>query len=923
MLLFASAGCRSGAANGPTEAKSGTPPASGGASTSSGASQRAAPSASKGPRVISDGEAALAARELDVIAEGLDKYGALSSSAAIVLRRPENFFGFRLDLTPKEIFAQQERISATSTVGDFESLQVRVAVALNLLKSANEVTDPVEASKLQGQAEGVLAGALVDEQAKQAAGGTPGEDGKDGEEDDDTGGAAPPLPKPGAATKPRDFTGEGGLAAGAYTPRDADTLDIPLRQLIQQTFDDHTVLRLFEWFSAPDHSAIGKNKEVFAALLNVSCRPGRLTYSGYFGEVAVEVGYARAVNGGGVKEVPDRYPLSFAVFPAIDSQLIDERTSLRRQFALSLLLEGMLKGVNASGQLDYVRQLNRDIASLSAKNAVVGFNMGGRYFGWRFSPRLVAQTDPGATETGSGSLLEPQTIPAVVLIVADWEDLAGYSQDSTERTSGAALGGGSGSGFDHFIFKSSMRWMPAPAPSADASWVPFAREWHSSRHPRLAETEFVDWALRARRVEQLIEREEAGQPTEQDGSRSTAASGVMSVTAQLSAPPASGGAPQQTGGASSAVASLLRKRLDLLEAAGLGADHVAAIPANRASPSFSATPALLDAWTDRETVFVLPGQRVAGAILGATVGGLPARAEALGDSAIRVTIPAPGGTPDANIHVPLTVVHTGGTAHLANVRFSQRSRQPVESPPSTGRLIEPAVSIGPGPLAFEFDAAGDVPAFLDKVKAHVRPALQPNAAWTELAATLHRITPTRVGLTRSGTTFTERGWYEVDLRSSAADGQPTTSRLRQPGGALFIPSEAALQPKGTPAEIQFDAKGAALSGLELGDGATWELLFELEPTLRGIGRSGGESVLRLSGGGRDVELPLTQLPSGAIVVTPAQLTSALVFGDLPPEVLTVKLALRTLVHKPSAGAVVIRPANGEVTFKRPAPPEKK
>jgi len=843
-------------------------------------------------RHLTAGEAAQAAARLDAIAEGLDEFGALSSSAAVVLRRPENFFGFRLDLTPREILSQQERISATSTVGDFQSLQVRVAAALSLLKAANEATDLNEASKLQGKAEGILAGALVDEQGKAGAAG--GEKSEDGTKSDGGVGTPPELPKPGKSTEPVDFGGQ-GLSSGAYAARNPATLDIPLRQLIQQTFDDHTVLRLFEWFSSPDHSAVGENKEVFAALLNVSCRPGRRTYSGYVGEVVVEVGYAKKEEQG-LKSQHGRYPLSFAVFPAVDSQMIDERTSLRKQLALSILLEAMLKQVSVAGQLDYVKQLNRDIASLTARNAVVGFNMGGRFFGWRFSPRLVAQTDPGATNTGSGNILEPQTIPAVVLLIADREDLKGYTE------------GGQGGQFDHFIFRSTMRWMPAPAPSVDASWVPFARASHEVLHPRLPETDFITWALHADEVERLLDRA-ADAPT-------TQAAGATS------------------GGQPSAVATVLRKRLAALHAAGLGSDHVASIPAARGAPIFSASVPTVEGWVDRETTLILPGQRLNGAVLAASVGGLPATITAIGDSAVKITIPPPGGRPDASRLAPVTVAHEGGSSLVANVKFSMESRPPDAARAASGRLIDSPVVIAPGTLAFEFVSAAEVPPFLDKVTLHLRPSGQPNAPWLQATTTtIARLTPTRVGVTLTtlpesvtGPQGVKGGLYDVDLRAAFSDGLPATTLLRETHRALLIPGEEKLRPKPKDAtSIAFDKDGIPTGGFELVPDSGWALLFELQPALRAIGSGNGAiSSLRLVGGGREIELPLSRLTSGGVVVAPRELTIARVFDGLPASALEVTMDAREIVHRPAGGgaeAEVRRPAAGTIKFTRPAPPE--
>lgn len=364
------------------------------------------------------------AKELDAIAEDLEEYGSISASPAVLVRKPDKYFGFSLNLSAKEIF-ERERVEAASAISDFAALEARVSVALNLMQQASAATDPTDAAQLQGQAEGVLAAGLVGAVEGGLASGTEVTD--DAASTDDTADdAAEEETKPQASLLPENLA-KGTLPGAQFSAplkiRDPGTLKLSLRQLIQLVFDDHTTLKLFEWLSKPDAEGLGENKVLFAAILNVSIRPGWRTYSGYLGDIDIRIEYGKRCSATGNIERAKRYPHSFAVFPGVDSQVLDLRSGIRRQLALAGMLQAVAPRVTGAGAADYVRRLEQDAASITALNTIVSYNGGGRHFGWHFAPRFQGQVDPASQKGGPGHVLQPQTFPALVLIMADAEDL--------------------------------------------------------------------------------------------------------------------------------------------------------------------------------------------------------------------------------------------------------------------------------------------------------------------------------------------------------------------------------------------------------------------------------------------------------------------------------------------------------------------
>lgn len=378
------------------------------------------------------------ARDLDGIAYDVEEYGTISASTPVMLLAPSADFKFDLGLTPREIFNRRMKSEASSSVGRNQASEVSVALALNQLKAANSAAGSEGAEAATNAAHETLAQALVDLNTKvdrlhaisasttvstSPPGSISSGDGDSGD-DGDILGPDDLLPRPTPLVLDES---ESGSAIAGQGP-----LDLSLRQLIQLTFDDWTTLKLFELMSEPDPAAFGQNKILYTGVMNVSIRPGRRTYEEYIGEIDVRVTYARRVDDGKktkgermkktVSE-PTSYPLAFAVFPGIDSQVMDQGASIKESLALAVAIQGMAKGTPFDAELRKTMERSLEARSKTGLNAVVGFNASGRHFGWRCMPRFMAQGNPSSLRSGPGMQLQAQTFPALILCLADREDL--------------------------------------------------------------------------------------------------------------------------------------------------------------------------------------------------------------------------------------------------------------------------------------------------------------------------------------------------------------------------------------------------------------------------------------------------------------------------------------------------------------------
>lgn len=290
--------------------------------------------------------------------------------------------------------------------------------------------------------------------------------------------ASVPLPKFGSQNDP--------LAANLHPH---------LRDTYIQTFGDFSTLKELEWLSYPEK--LGPGKRAFLCMASVNVVPGQLTYRGYRGVVDVSMAFAssskcepnsvppkcnhqcdekcnpKCLHNCNAPNFTGATPMCFAAFPFSDNQFLDLRTSRRQVFTMALQL--VVNGYPEAGRamLDYARQREHDVATITTLNTVSSFSSGNQV-GFSFSPRLVAQDDPSNINASPALDMQPQTFPAVLLIVCDERDLKSETNPD---------------GADQMFWFQSYHWMRNGSPRLDK--YPGGRAWSDLRRPRYSGKEAI------------------------------------------------------------------------------------------------------------------------------------------------------------------------------------------------------------------------------------------------------------------------------------------------------------------------------------------------------------------------------------------------------------------------------------------------
>ncbi len=256
-------------------------------------------------------------------------------------------------------------------------------------------------------------------------------------------------------------------------------IDISPRQALSLAANDKMTQDLFKWFAHPN--GYGKNKKAYFCMLTVSCQPGYWTKKNFAADVLVTTEYGKqhgswansesiqktrggpAVGGydWSSSENPNlgsarpqfsdsfRRPLVAAVYPMVDSQVLDLRHSQREQLASAIALAFVGMGAQAEALIDDVRRLERDAQTRTAVTVGSAYSAGGYNFGFRIEPRFVAIEDPGNFRGGPGNQLEATQFPAMVLVFADKDDLEPSVGGTAEK-----------GGYDQVVFHIESRWLP-------------------------------------------------------------------------------------------------------------------------------------------------------------------------------------------------------------------------------------------------------------------------------------------------------------------------------------------------------------------------------------------------------------------------------------------------------------------------------
>ncbi|HUW81288.1 MAG TPA: hypothetical protein VMZ31_00670 [Phycisphaerae bacterium] len=468
--------------------------------------------------------------DLDCVAESIEKWGTVSISGATLIK-PDPRFGLDLHLTGNQIF-ERNRIEGFSRIlqkDAFEAqISVRAEIIANLLNQVQATEDPKLLGELKkglmaAAFEGLL-GALPDEERAmfqrafaslgQRLGGGVQPSGSDYGDSAyqagvaATGGAGPaPTPPKPLTTKPTDQSRR--LALGAVDKALSEGLEsyegpltLNLQQLLTLTASDKNMLEMLRWLSYPRGYAPGKR--VFLCMATVNIVPGRQTYRGYYGQVDLYMEYGKTeyskkearhptrragkadgtvasspAIGGRVKRVTARHPICFAVYPLIDAQVLDLRTSRRQLFttAIQLAVSGYHAAANVL--LDHARKREQDVETITGINAVTSYSTGS-HLGFTFAPRLSAQADPANINTGPQMALQPQTFPVMIMVICDEESIRDRH-------------------YDHLIMYQTARWRRAPDPSSDARWL-IGRPLSELAFPRMSEHEIIKRAEALDRV---------------------------------------------------------------------------------------------------------------------------------------------------------------------------------------------------------------------------------------------------------------------------------------------------------------------------------------------------------------------------------------------------------------------------------------
>lgn len=473
-------------------------------------------------------------------------------------------------------------------------------------------------------------------------------------------------------------------------------LSLNLRQLLLLSASDKMTLEMLRWLSYPRDNA--PNKRIYVCMSSVNIVPGRMTYRGYNGTIDLRMEYAR-VNACGILERQlGASPTTFAVFPFIDSQVLDLRTSRREAVTLAAQLALTGYPVAANALLDYARQREQDAATLTGLNTVTSYS-DGNHVGFTFSPRFVAQGDPSDLNSAPLMNLQPQTIPVMVMIVCELQ-----YQQSTNGPTIASIGGHNGvsalldsndpppkmggDGATHLLWSQSYRWTRAPNPSADR-W-PGGRAMDQLITERMKETDFMDRARNldaARNILRGWNGKAAIDPT------TSAAEKHTDILAEHGWEVAKPATYQE---------QHLRSRLGYLASAAIGSNIVLALPQFPAGdhcatgkPEITIHPPT--GWLDQPNTFFLHanGDFFSGGFA-VSVGGRSVNATRISPSVAKIVMPpwneispASAASLDKAVTVPVAVTNSTYTIDLKDpVRFVYQSR-PVVPLPATSDGKEP------------------------------------------------------------------------------------------------------------------------------------------------------------------------------------------------------------------------------------------
>lgn len=452
------------------------------------------------------------------------------------------------------------------------------------------------------------------------------------------------------------------------------------RQAIALAANDKMSQDLFKFLARPKN--FGDNKKAYFCIFTVSCQPGRTTQQNFVADVMVTTEYARKdlkpaqpspkpraldtrevelLNGGAGATPPsagwkvnyasgrpsalaspvqgataDSFsrPAVAAVYPMVDSQVLDLAFSLRQQMAIatSLALRGF--GAQAEQIADTVKRIEQDARTRSAFTVGSAYSAGGYNFGFRIEPRYMALKNPEKADDGPGSLLESIEFPAMVVLFCEKSELA-KSVGGTQPE---------GQGYNNVVFHIESRWIPRTA------WTAL---WKRQSE--------VDVVRLARSLDET--RMGLANAKYREDRR-----GLESST-------------------------LLRRRW-MLAAASLGASVEMELPttAERAKVVVGAS-RTFDAWVNAPSAFAVQGSGFKNAKIEATIGGRRGEVIVVSNTSLLVVIDAlrpgtaSGTTSAAPIELPLRLATPDGVQDAGTVKFTHQSAPPPPDPAPRATIL--------------------------------------------------------------------------------------------------------------------------------------------------------------------------------------------------------------------------------------------
>ena len=200
---------------------------------------------------------------------------------------------------------------------------------------------------------------------------------------------------------------------------------IPWTDAIRAGYSSKFQEELLEFLANPGQLSHGE--KLHLVVTQVSCSPGWRTRTDYIADVRVSVDNASARRKRGVDQAGPTAPVRVAaVFPLIETQNLDLRSSLRDQLALLGSLSAVMQQSGLAAQSstisEYAERLQRDAATRTVQ-PVISSSVSEGSFGYQFRPVFRAIDDLTDPQSQGEYVLNPVSFPVLALIVTTGNDV--------------------------------------------------------------------------------------------------------------------------------------------------------------------------------------------------------------------------------------------------------------------------------------------------------------------------------------------------------------------------------------------------------------------------------------------------------------------------------------------------------------------